>query len=197
MISRLSAAAEEQQDALRPHQHTETDRNSLPGHGVRVVKVASIRGKRLRGKVHKVRELRKIICRLVEADVAGVADAEDLQIGRVGAAECFIAAALGLRVGCIALRDRRVLRRDAAGAEEMLLQIVTIGLRMRAGETGIFIRVDRADAGKAPAPPPGGGGPARGTCPRASCPVTVPRQVSGFCLICASTISAAQQLRVS
>ena len=83
-----------------------------------------------------------------EADVAGVADAEDLQIGRVGAAECFIAAALGLRVGCIALRDRRVLRRDAAGAEEMLLQIVVIGLRMRAGETGIFIRVDRADAGK-------------------------------------------------
>lgn len=120
---RLSAAAEEQQDALCLHQHTETDRNSLPGHGVRVVKVVSIRGKRLRGKVHKVRQLRKIICRLVEADVAGVADAEDLQIGRVGAAECFIAAALGLRVGCIALRDRRMLRRDAAGTEEMLLQI--------------------------------------------------------------------------
>lgn len=145
---RLSAAAEEQQDALRPHQHTETDRNSLPRHGVRVVKVARVCGERLRGKVHKVRELRKIIGRLVEADVAGVADTEDLQIGRVGAAECFIAAALGLRVGCIALRDRRKLRRDAAGAEEMLLQIVTIGLRMRAGETDIFIRVDRADAGK-------------------------------------------------
>ena len=90
----------------------------MPGHGVRVVKVASIRGKRLRCKVHKVRELRKIICRLVEADVAGVADAENLQIGRVGAAECFIAAALGLRVGCIALRDRRMLRRMPQGRKK-------------------------------------------------------------------------------
>lgn len=39
---RLSAAVEEQQDALCLHQHTETDRNSLPRHGVRVVKVVSI-----------------------------------------------------------------------------------------------------------------------------------------------------------
>ena len=101
------------------------------------------------GEVDAVRALGEVVIGLVEADVAVVADAEQLQIGIAGGSDDLIvlrAGSGGVGVGTVG--HMRVVQVDVDVIEEVLTHEVVIALGIVVRKAAILVQVVGADLGK-------------------------------------------------
>ena len=110
---------------------------------------------RLLRERYLVRARREGVRRLVEAYVAIVADAQELQVDAAAIGDgALIGVEHRLRIGGEAVRHMRVARLYIYVVKELLLHKAAVTLRVAGGEAGVFVEVERAHAGKVHAPRP-------------------------------------------
>ena len=94
-----------------------------------------------------------MIRRLVEADVAVVADAEQLQVHAAERFdERFIAGGFRLEVLRKAVRHMRVRLVDVDVVEQVVVHEIAVAVRVVAGKPAVFVEVDRPHAGEVEEP---------------------------------------------
>ena len=91
----------------------------------------------------------EVIVRLVEADMAVVADAEELQVGIAGGGDKLVvcgAVGLGVHIGAIGHERARLV--DVHMVEEVVVHEVAVALRIVTGQTAILVEVIRTHLGE-------------------------------------------------
>ena len=91
--------------------------------------------------------LREFRCRLVEADVAVVAQAQKLQVNAASEQDgSLVSIACGLSVGVGAIGHMRVLGAHVDLAEQVLLHEVVVALLVIGRQAAIFVQIERCNA---------------------------------------------------
>ena len=138
------------------HQHLAGAHDGVGAHGVRLARhlvpggeeaLVGLNG--LLGQVDAVGAHVKGVARLVEADVAVVADAQQLQIDAAQAGDHrVIALALGLRVHVGAVRQVDAVFRDVHMIEQVPVHEAPVALPVLARQAAVLVQVYRGDLGK-------------------------------------------------
>lgn len=145
----LGLAVGDDQDHAGIHDGLGTHGVGLTGNIVDAVEQAAVGLNGALGEVDAVRTLGEVVIGLVEADVAVVANAEQLQIRVTGGGDDLVvlrARSGGVGVGAIG--HMRVVQVDVDVIEEVLAHEVVIALGIVVRKAAILVQVVGADLGK-------------------------------------------------
>ena len=145
----LGLAVGDNQDHAGIHDGLSAHGVGLTGNIVDAVEQAAVGLNGALGEVDAVRALGEVVIGLVEADVAVVADAEQLQIRVTGVGDNLVvlrAGSGGVGVGTVG--HMRVVKVDVDVIEEVLTHEVVIALGIVVRKAAILVQVVGADLGK-------------------------------------------------
>ena len=143
----LALAGRHQHDRPRVHDRRHAHRQRLFRHVFQLAaEEPGVRAARRQRQLHAVRPRRQLRRRLVEADVAVLADAENLQVDAAGPQDAiFEPRALGVEVLRLAIEEVRLARRQVHVAEQVLAHVGAVAARVRRIDAHELVEVERGD----------------------------------------------------